>query len=375
MKFKTILSLGCLLSLFITSPTQAQRGLGEGRASGLETQSQTLDGFGLYTQQMVDRRMSTLKKYEDMLSKFSSSEDQDYFQRYLSEVHGEQTQFAKIAQEGEKLVMRVGPYQLSAPIMNMFSPQISINDKTFVLNSELSYIENMKRLESFIETEILKARKTSFIDWFIAPTYANTLDSADKERFKNILMINSNGILYLTVNTLHIWRDDLGDLRALLTEVENDLRSTHQSCNNLRAQVGVSDGTVPVYKMLNRATAQTLESLTVNNRIDSRTLMRNAFARYAHERNHRHSELSFTSCENFLDSFLTRINRDLQIQASNFCEQFRRTESCLSDLNSRHQQVVNQSRDGSLKMYNGRRRDEQNNALPFISSPTGVSER
>jgi hypothetical protein len=347
--------------------------LGEARQSNQETQDQAMEGLGAYTAQMVEQRHLELKSAEDLLDRFISGEDKHTYQSFLNALAPADRVLAPVRRVGEELVVRLGPYTLSAPLMNMFSPEIKINGKSFLLLTDKTYTENMKALETFLDKEILTSKKSALFSGFgISKAHANEVSEAERARFKNILMLNSSGVIYLTVSTMSFWRDDLGALRELLARVKGDLEDTERSCNELRNQVGVSGGSIPVYKMLNAATAETLRSLTVNDQIDSRTLMRNAFARYAHRKNHREEELSFTRCEDFLNNFLTRLNRDLQLQVMGFCDQFRITESCLSDLKSRHDRVVDQSRDGSLRMYNGRRTDQNNNALPYISNPSGT---
>lgn len=331
-----------------------------------EVRLQTLEGLGEYGHQLFKKRQLSLQDPEDLIEKFAQSTDQDYYRAWLAKVPKRGQKLAALKQKGEWLEARVGPHTLRVPVMNMFTPKIELNGSVFHFSSSESYQQNFERLSLFMDQKL--ARKTGhwLSEMIVSPAYA------DENPYKAILMINASGVIYLTVSTLSFWRNDVEDLRALLTQVQDDLHQTQQSCEQLKQQVGVSEGAVPVFKMLNQATAQALNALTHNNHIDSRTLMRNAFARYAEADEHGKEEQGFISCENFLQSFLLNTVGSLRVQISDFCYQFKQTEACLSDLKSRHDQVQSRGRNGALKLYNGKRpyADDNQNALPYIAPPT-----
>lgn len=342
--------------------------VGERASSATETRDQVLDGIAGHGQKVFERRRSMIKNPEDLLSKFSDPLDQDRYQALLENAP-KSLKWNDLKIKDNFLVSQAGGITLKVPLMNMFDPHLMINNQKIEISKAESFRSLLDQVEKTLDKELKKSKKVSYTSWILSEAHAQS--NAENERFKNILMINSSGLIYLTVNGMAFWRDDIGDLRELLATVEFDLRSTQSSCEELKQNVGVSEGAVPVYKMLNQSTATSLENLIVNDEIDSRTLLRNAFARYASRKEHEVENMSFTSCEGFLGSFLTKIVGSVRIEVMEFCDQFRQTQHCLSDLKTRHERVQNIGRGGALKLFNGQRphADRNENALPYISAP------
>ncbi len=356
------------LLILLVSFNVAANSVGEKASSSAETHDQVMQGIAGHGQKVFERRRSILKTPEDLISKFSDPLDQDRYQAILNNTP-KSLKWNELKIKGDYLVSQSGGITLKVPLMNMFEPHLMINKQKIEISKATSFRDLLEQVERVLDQELAKTKKVSYLSWIISEAQAQS--KAEKDRFKNILLVNSSGLVYLTVNGMAFWRDDIGDLRELLVTVESDLKSTQVSCEELKQNVGVSEGAVPVYKMLNKSTAETLENLIVNNEIDSRTLLRNAFARHATRKEHKVENMSFTSCEGFLGSFLTKIVGSLRVEVMEFCDQFRQTQNCLSDLKTRHERVQNIGRAGALKLFNGQRphADRNENALPYITAP------
>lgn len=375
MTLKISLKSTLLCGLFLAA-TNLGAQVGQEENSENRAQEKLLDGLNSALVDDFKERREVLTNFQSLEAEFSSEADRKTYQNLISKL-GKNQAFAPGKLENGRYYTKIENVLVSVPLVNLFESTISFNDKVFTLKSGESYADMLKRLDTFLDQEVLNDSSTvSVLDLFFSSAHASP-NFADKEAFKNILEVNATGAVYLSLSVWQIWRKDTETFKKLLTVIENDMKNVTRTCQDLKDKVGVVDhhNGIKVFGMLNDNTADTLERLSSNDKVDSRLVLRNALAQYASNSGHEHSDDGMMDCRKFFGNVATMMGGTIKMDIDQTCQAFDTSVSCLDELKSTHDEVYSVGRNESLKLYNGKRpfADSNQDAFKGLRSTRGSS--
>lgn len=201
--------------------------------------------------------------------------------------------------------------------------------------------------------------------------------SVTEDGNEHIAVMNADGVPYIAINSLAIWRDDVGTYNKLIVQMEKDATEYYRTCQTLSNNVGIAEGVTKVYKQLNDATANYMESLGSDleraRPFSELVLMREFIRPYAGQKEHGRNYAN-VSCTKFFRGLLANLSLDKE-STLNFCKTIEATRACMSDLHESHKFVAGQSAGQTNLLLNGKPAASDDNTNPFLKALGTTSER
>lgn len=352
--------------------------VGQEKSNENKAQEKLLDGLNSVLVDDFKQRKEVLSDYQSLVNEFVSEQDKQSYLKLISKI-GPKKAFAKGEFSDGRYHVKIENVLITVPLVNLFENTISFNDKKFNLQAQETYENMLSRLNSFLEQEVLPqaiSQGPNLIDLLLPQAHAQVSEK-DREEFKKVIEVNATGAVYLSLSVWQIWRKDTETFKKLLSVIEKDMKKITNTCQGLKEKVGVVDhqNGIKVFGMLNDNTADTLERLSSNDKVDSRLVLRNALAQYGSNSGHEHSDDGMVDCRKFFGKLALLMGGAGKFEIEQTCEAFDQSVSCLDDLKSTHDEVYSVGRNESLKLYNGKRpfSDTNQDAFQELRSTRGSS--